>query len=449
MELLDLQYGILGHMLVFPEHVGEVMTRLTAEDFDSLPTRGLFEAIDRLHFAKAPVDKVTVLREAGEDYAPAIDEALRRTASDVFYYCDLLREGIQLQKIQGCAYDLAQAASMADAEKTISYLNGLVTLRKKTEITSAHDAALDFVRRMSAKQKPEYLSLGMKELDERLYLELGDFVLLGGNSSSGKTLLSLQFALALTEKYRIGYFSLETKDTKLTDRLIAHMAQVPLSKIKECCLEGDDARRAKEAAQRLSQLDLDFIRAGGMSVRDIQAITLNKQYDVIFVDYLQTVSTPGKSRYEMATNISMGLHTLAQSHDVTVFALAQLSRPEKAKDGKLIPPSLSSFKESGQLEQDADVALLIWPKDLNNNNSRRMLKIAKNKEGRRGSWEMDFNGSTQTLTLVPDTGMSVASTYAAMGRKAQQQRTSRQLGFHDIPSDNGPSPFDGETRKDT
>ena len=66
MELLSIQYGVLGHMLVYPEHVGEMMTRLTAEDFDSQPTRGLFEAISRLHFAGNPIDPVTAAREAGE-----------------------------------------------------------------------------------------------------------------------------------------------------------------------------------------------------------------------------------------------------------------------------------------------------------------------------------------------------------------------------------------------
>lgn len=440
MDLLNIQYGILSHMIVYPEHVGEVMTLLTAEDFDSLPTRGLFEAISRLHFSGAPVDAVTVLREAGDDYSAAIEESLKHCASDVRYYCGLLREGMQLRRIQGCAYDLAGVPTMEEAEKTISYLSGLVSLRQKTEIVSAHEAAADFVQRMASKQKPEYLSLGMKELDKKLYLELGDFILLGGNASTGKTMLSLQFALALEQKYRVGYFSLETNQKKLTDRLIAHMAQIPLSGIKNCSLEGEDARRAVEAARRLDKLNIDFIRAGGMTVQDIQAVTLSKRYQVIFVDYLQIVSTPGKTRYEVVTNISVGLHALAQSHNVAVFALAQLGRLEKNKDGKFIPPSLSSFKESGQLEQDADAALLLWRADPNNNRSERVLKIAKNKEGERGDFRLAFNGATQTFTPVPGDGQSVSSYYAAEGRKARQ-RNAQQSMFQPV-AENGPTPFD-------
>lgn len=440
MDLLDLQYGILGHMIVYPEHVGDVMTRLTAEDFDSLPTRGLFEAVSRLHLAGAPIDPVTVLREAGEDYLPALEEASRHPTGDAVYYCGLLREGMQLQRLRSRARELAEAETMASAEKAVDRINALTTLRQKAEVVTAHDAAADFIRRMGSKRKPEYLSLGMRELDRMLYLELGDFILLGGYSSAGKTMLSLQFALALAEKYRVGYFTLETSPRKLTDRLIAHMAQAPLSAIKECRLEGEDARRASEAARRLDKLPLDLIPASGMAVRDIQAAALNRRYQAVFVDYLQIIAAPGKSRYEQVTNISMDLHTLAQAHAIAVFALAQLSRPEKVS-GKPQPPSLASFRESGQLEQDADAAMLLWPEDPNDNRSNRLLKIAKNKDGERGKLTLAFNGAFQTFTIAPQDGKDVASHYADAGRRARLRRNQEPSGFQEMENDRLPLPF--------
>lgn len=440
MDPVYLQYAILRSMLDNPGCVGEVMTRLTAEDFDQLPTRGLFEAVSRLHLAGAPIDTVTVLGEAGEDYYPALEEAFRHPAGDAVYYCGLLREGMQLQRLHGCARDLEAAETMEAAEKAVDRINALTTLRQKAEIVTAHDAAADFIRRMGSRQKPEYLSLGMRDLDKMLYLELGDFILLGGYSSSGKTMLSLQFALALAEKYRVGYFTLETSPRKLTDRLIAHMAQAPLSAIKECRLEGEDARRASEAARRLDKLPLDLIPASGMSVRDIQAAALNRRYQVIFVDYLQIISAQGKNRYEQVTNISMGLHTLAQAHGIVVFALAQLSRPEKVS-GKLQPPSLSSFRESGQLEQDADVAMLLRPEDPDDNKSNRIIKIAKNKDGERDELTLAFNGAFQTFTVAPQDGKSVAAHYAAVGRKAKQRRPPEPSGFQEMENDTIPLPF--------
>ena len=444
MDLLNIQYGILGHMLVYPEHVGEIMTRLTAEDFDSLPTRGLFEAINRLHFAGNPIDPVTTAREAGEGYEVAVETALDHTASDGIYYCSLLREGVQLNRIHSCAVTLANSATLAAAGQTIDQLNRLVSLRTRAEIVTAHDAAADFIRRMSRETKPEYLSLGMPEVDKLLFIEPGDFVLLGGYASSGKTLLSLQFALVLAEKYRVGYFSLETNTRKLTDRLVAHMAQVPLADIKACCLGPEHARQATRAVRKLDKLPLDLISAGGMSVGDIQAIALNRRYQVIFVDYLQIVSSPGQNRVEQVTNISIALHTLAQSHGITVFALAQLSRPEKNEEKKPIPPSMSSFRESGQLEQDADVAMILWPDDPKSNKSGRKLKIAKNKDGGRDTFSLDFNGATQTLSISATNGKSVSAYYAEEGRKAQQRnRKPQQSGFQPVSEDEG-TPFDNK-----
>lgn len=440
MDPVYLQYAILHSMLNDPECVGEVMTRLTAEDFDQLATRGLFEAVSRLHLSGAPIDAVTVLREAGDAYLPALEEAAQYPAGDAVYYCGILREKMQLQRLRSLAQELEEAETMEAAEKTVDRINALTTLRQKAEVVTAHDAAADFIRRMGSKQKPEYLSLGMRELDRMLYLELGDFILLGGYSSAGKTMLSLQFALALAEKYRVGYFTLETSPRKLTDRLIAHMAQVPLSAIKECRLEGEDARRASGAARRLDKLPLDLIPASGMTVRDIQAVTLNRRYQVIFTDYLQIISAQGKNRYEQVTNISMGLHTLAQAHGIAVFALAQLSRPEKVS-GKPQPPSLASFRESGQLEQDADAALLLWPEDPNDNRSDRVLKIAKNKDGERGRLTLAFSGALQTFTTAPQDGKAVAAHYASVGRMAKQRRTPEPSGFREMPNDTTPLPF--------
>ena len=134
-----------------------------------------------------------------------------------------------------------------------------------------------------------------------------------------------------------------------------------------------------------------------MTVRDIQALTLNQRFEVIVVDYLQLVVDHGKGSYEQVTNISKGLHTLAQSNGVAVIALAQLSRPEKEK-GKPQPPSMHSFRDSGQIEQDADVAFLLWPSDPNDNRSERVLKVAKNKEGERLKLDLTFDGACQTLT---------------------------------------------------
>ena len=226
-----------------------------------------------------------------------------------------------------------------------------------------------------------------------LFVEPGDFVVIGGYASSGKTMLSLQMALVLAERYRVGYFSLETSPGKLFARLIAHRAGVGLKQIKHRDLAPGEVDRLTRAATELDKLPLELVQAGGMSVSDIQAVALAKRYEVIFVDYLQLADAPGSSRYEKVTAISIALHTLAQTHGITVIALAQLTRPEKSK-GKPPPPSMQSFRESGQIEQDADVAMLLYPEDPDDNNSRRILKVSKNKEGEKLKLELEFDDAT-------------------------------------------------------
>lgn len=435
-----IEYTILGTVLMDPKHTGEVVAALSPEHFSSLGTRGLFEAISALHFRGAPVDPVTVTQEAGADYEVAVREALQYwiAPSDLPYYCEMLKEQGQLHRVQAEAMCLTTAETLPEVQACLDRLNGLMVSRKGVEILSAAEAASDFYDRQKG-EKPEYLHWGFDRLDADLYAELGDFIVVGGYPSAGKTLLSLQFALTLAEKCRVGYFSLETSPRKLVDRIMSHLAKVPLKKIKERDLNEADYAALVEAAGKLSTQKFDCIDAGGMTVRDIQAVALNKRYQVILVDYLQLVIDAGKGRYEQVTNISQGLHTLARANGITVIALAQLRRPEKDK-GKPKPPTMADFRESGQIEQDADIAMLLWPSDPNDNHSGRVLKVCKNKEGERLKMDLDFDGAIQTMVPhVPTKGEQYRELHKqirAAGRKEPQQAT-----FTELVGDDSELPF--------
>lgn len=398
------EYSILGTILLEGDCAGEVVAALSPEHFSMEATRGLFEAISALHVEGAPINQATVMRKAGSEYEVAVQEACQHytAKSNLPYYCDLLKEQGRLRQVQAEAMGITSAENLEQAGEVLDRMNGLMVTQKKVTIMSAAEAAMDFYQRQEAKEKPEYLTWGMDKLNQCLYVQLGDFVVVGGYASSGKTLLSLQFALELAQKYRVGYFSLETSPQKLNDRTMAHLARIPLAKIKKRDLNDADWAAIAEASRKLAKMQLEFIDAGSMSVRDIQALSLNRHYQVVIVDYLGLVQAKGKDRYEQVTNISMGLHTLARSHNIAVIALAQLSRPEKEK-GKQQPPNMNSFRESGQIEQDADVAILLWLSDPNDNKSNRVLKIAKNKEGERARFELKFDGPCQTLTPVEPT----------------------------------------------
>lgn len=433
--------AVVATLLRHPELIGESLTRLHPSEFSQSGARGLYTALGDLFLAGAPVDVVTVLAKAGEEYKPALEWALEWEDSPdaLWYYCGLLADEARLTRLHRLAERLCGAMTLEDAEQTLDKLNAAASTRHGLDVMTAAEAARDFLERLGSKEAPEYLSLGMDALDTELYIERGDFVVLGGYPSAGKTLLSVQFAEHLSRKYRVGYFSIETKTKKLVDRLMSHKAQVSMRNIKRHEVSEEDWRKLTEAAAEFAGHTMDSISAGGMSVREIQAAALSRRHEVVFVDYLQLVRAAGAGRYEQVTNISKDLHIMAQEHNITIIALAQLSRPEKSA-GKPAPPNMSSFRESGQIEQDADIALLLWPEDPNNNRSDRVLKVGKNKEGERQRLILRFDGATQTLTPViektPD--MSVASILSAAGRAVKSEnhrkaQEARQMNLEELP----------------
>ena len=437
-NILRMEATLIGTLLHDCSKVGEVAAILQPSDFSESMTRILFDTICKLHFNGAPVNRVTVEHELGPEWATAVAEMLNYSTTDVMYYAEMIKEENKLCKIHEEAFAVSTAETLDAAAKGMDALNALMVTRQKVEIVSAEQAATEF---FSETKPAEYLSWGIDEIDKYVDAELGDFVVIGGYPSAGKTLLSIQFALAMAEKYRVGYFSLETSPRKLTNRVMSHLSKVPLRNIKHRdSLSKEEWKSLTSAAVQLNNLKLDMIDAGGMTARDIQAVALNKRYQIVFVDYLQLIPSQGKSRYEQVTNTSQDLHTMARVNNITVIALAQLARPEKT-GAKLQPPTMSSFRESGQIEQDADIAFLLWPADPNDNKGDRIFKIGKNKEGERMKMEMIFDGPTQTLTPRPETK---GEHYQRIQKEIREASKAgeRQVTFHDLKDDEGgPLPF--------
>lgn len=422
----DIEYGIIGGLLLWPKYAGVAVAKLPADAFMNEGTRTVYEAISHLHFAGKPIDCVTVQRETGPDYVPVINEALPRATAEVEYYCDLLLEYDRLWHIHLLAGTLQSAANMTEAEKTLEQINALMCSRNEVETVDAMELVKAYILRKNEKSPPpEYISFGMEALDKALFVRPGDVVIIGGYSSAGKTLLSLQFALHMAKKYRVGYFSLETDTEKMGERMISHYAQIDFRRIKTGMEDSRDLERVLKMGMELGDYSghLKFHRASGLSVRDIQAITLSLRHEIIFVDYLQIVDAPGRDFREKVTNVSMSLHTLAQSHNVTVIALAQLSRPERTKAGTA-PPNMWSFKESGQIENDADVAMLLYPSDMNDNASPRYLKVSKNKDGTKTQIVLEFDGVHQTLKPMPPSMAEKYRNVMKASRNAVRQRNS-------------------------
>lgn len=441
----DGQLGVLGSLLIDPAGLaGEIFNRVSPEDFRDESYRALFSAARELFLAGSALDPVTISDRAGGGHEPLLAEVMRMTptAGNWEAYVEILLKQSRLGEAHACGFELANARDIGEIGPILDRLNGLVVGRSERRAVGMKEAMRSFFDRHQG-EPPQYLKWGMPALDEKLYCEPGDFVILGGYPSAGKTILGVQFALQLARMgKRVGFFSLETKPEKLTDRLMSHQAQVPMDRIKLNRLSSDEWKRCSRAAEENYALNLEQVPAAGMTAAAIQAYALSRRYDTVVIDYIQLVR--GSSRrddlHATVTEVSMALHEMAQRFGITVIALAQLSRPDKTMKNPP-PPTMSSLKESGQLEQDADIILLLYQEDPNDYRSNRILKLAKNKEGERSRILLEFHGEVQTLTPAPP---SKAESYAAVHRAAAAARKERlqQVTLYEMaPGEGGELPF--------
>ena len=401
-NLVQMQWTILAEMIRKPSIIGNVVAQLSREDFTAIATRTLWDAITSIHNSGAPME-IPPLREAlGEDADLLLQEAWHYGTDDVQWYVDRLKVYRRAAEIKSVCYELTAAEDMEEIQEKLDRLNAMAVTSRKVQVYTAADMAGIMLEELNDAEASKLIPTGLRELDDIIQLEAGDFVVLGGYPSAGKTALALQIARSMAYQYHVGFYSLETNQTKAARRILAATAGIPLCDIKRKTYSDDQCTAAAHAATDFAQLHFDFVPASSLTVQEIKSLALSRHQKVIFVDYLQIVRGKGRDRYEIVTNISQDLHRLAQDYQIIVIALAQLTRPESIK-GKMQRPTMASFRESGQIEQDADVAMLLYLSDPDNYKSDRELKVAKNKEGAKTKINLAFDGTVQrfSLTRIP------------------------------------------------
>lgn len=439
--VLSTQTAVVGALLIDPAICGELFAETRAEDFVTASYRSVYEAARALFLDGRPVDPLTVLDKlgGGTESRRFLGEIMDVTPSAANWkeYARLLREQARLWRLQRIGAEMAQAQTLEAARELLQKAQTEGSGQGRSNAVDVQAGLLEFLQRVS--EPVRYVRFGMTGLDRRLYASLGDFIVIGGRPSAGKTLLSIQMADALSQEYRVGYFSLETGRQKFFDRFFTQAVPLRFDDVKRHSLKEDDFQALAYHKRRLMERKLEMIPAGGYSAADIQAETLARRYQVIFVDYLQLVRVDGKggNRTEEVGAVSRALHTLSQKHGVLVIALAQLSRGVKTRDGAEVAPTVSDLRESGQIEQDADAVLLLYRTDPKDPQSDRRIKIAKNKEGVVGAFDVAFNGRNQQLvermTAAPEPPEEKRGGTAPPERQEKQER--RQLSLDDGKDD--------------
>ncbi len=379
----DLQARLLGALMHCPEYCVE----LKVEDFDT-DLQPVFAALQRSFETQGTVD-YSILTGRYPQYKSIFDQCLCAadyaiTDERMTSWVDALHDQRKAEKMQSLALNLASQGTDLDTMVTLYEQMGAVLegSSKRGGMVPFGELIDDYIRKLS--QKPQYIKCGIASIDAVMSLSPGNFLLIGGRPSAGKTALSLQMAANMAKSgKRVVYFSLETSCTTLCSRLIANQLNIPLFAVKNNAARPDELDRLAD----VKKLPLFLVESAGKSVAWMKAQAVRAKADVIFVDYLQLIHEPAaKDRYSAVTNISMQLHTMAQTTGITVVALSQLNRNAAGS-----APTNADLRESGQLEQDADAIIL-----LSADGSDYYAELTKNKEGRAGvDLGLAFNKNVQ------------------------------------------------------
>lgn len=393
------QYILLGAVLTFSEYA-DVLQDLEIDDFcpelhDTFAAiRGYWEHNDKWN----PVEVMgqyddKCKKTMGECLDAFGAEFIRNVTHDMMQgWARIVKEQAALSRARGLAFKIVDGSTRyADLTGIYEQLGEAINLHsERSDFIPMCDGIDNYIRKLD--DKPEYISTGLRVLDNNLHLVPGNFVVIGGRPSAGKTALSLQLACEIAKNGRkVAYFSLETDPDTLYARIIANQLGVPLHTVKNKTVSINELDRLAD----IKKYPLFVRSAAGKSVGWIRTQSIRMQAKVVFIDYLQLIHQAGaKDRYSAVTEISMALHEFAQSTGTLVVALAQLNR-ETARAG--IPPTAADLRESGQIEQDADAIILLAQNVTTKKRPEQHYHFAleKNKEGNVGSLDITFQMETQ------------------------------------------------------
>ena len=436
------QESVIGALLIDPDYsAGLIFQSAKPSHFGETELRHVFEAARELWNENRQLDAVTILDRAGSEYEQLLRDCMINTptARNLPAWLEICQDSARLTAMQAEALAIVNADRADDAASAWERMGTMLQDADQGEDMSLGELIGDYCDRMRDKRPVRYLNWGIESLDRDLYVSGGQFGVIAADSSVGKTALALQFAYHMAaDGHRVGFFSLETPKENLEDRLLAQyqVAGIPLPITKRKKLTDEDLRAAGEAGMRSDQIYLRILR-NYETLERIRAKTIQRRFDVIFIDYVQLIDAPGRERWDIVTNISMGLHRMAQQLGITVIGLSQITPAVKGQKA----PTKDDLRESRQLKQDADFILLLYP-DTEEGvpPTARVLEIAKNKDGRCARLRMDFEPEHMTFKYHAKTMPELWSEGRAV-KNLQKVKKPKAGEFVELPGRGDDLPF--------
>ncbi|MFF7566628.1 replicative DNA helicase [Streptomyces pseudovenezuelae] len=417
----DAEQSVLGGMLLSQDAIGEVSEVLTAADFYRPVHETIYSAILGVYSKGEPADPITVAAEltkrgeitkvGGPSYLHSLVQAVP-TAANAEYYAQIVHEKAVLRRLTEAGTRIAQLGYSAEGE-----LDDIVATAQ-TEILAAIEArtgsatgsrASTIIERVvdklgSPSEDITGVPTGFTDLDSLTKgFQPGQLIVLAARPAIGKSTLALDFARAASIKHglSVAFFSLEMGEEEIGMRLLSAEARVGLHHLRGGTVTDTDWERMGRRLPDIGSARLHVDDSAGLSVADIRTRTrrlaARDGLDLVIVDYLQLMTPAGRrgaSRQEEVAAMSRGLKLLAKTLRVPVIALSQLNRGSEQRTDK--KPQVSDLRESGAIEQDADMVLLLHREDAYEKESPRAgeadIIVGKHRNGPTATISVAFQG---------------------------------------------------------
>ena len=434
---IEAEKALLGSVFWSYSSLQKVCEEINSEVFYLDSHSKIFDVIKSLYQEKKPVEVETVTLEiinrglllqiGGVEYLNSVIESVA-TGANVGYYIDIVLEKFTLRRMIEAATAIITSANRTDVkvgealERAEKSILGICKLRKTCEFRTVQEvldkAQNDLETLAKNKGRVTGLTTGLVDLDNLTNgFSPTQLIIVAARPAVGKTAFALNIACAAAKstKINIAVFSLELPAEQLIMRMISSLGQVDNKKLQTGRLENEDWRRINEAISQLADTNIYFHDAGGVTASEIKAkcrrlSTQGEGLGLVIIDYLQLIDSSSKysgSRQQEVSEISRSLKTMALELEVPVIDLSQLSRSvEKREDKK---PVLSDLRESGSIEQDADIVAALHAPNVevpvdDNLPVPIQLIILKHRNGPIATIDMLFKKKTSTFLSIKRDG---------------------------------------------
>ena len=428
----EAEKAVLGSAFLSKPALQKICDELSPEHFYSEANAKIFETLQELNDEDKPIDITIVTNKLSEkkilsqvgnvEYLSEIIDSVP-SASNVEYYINIVKEKMIGRKIIETATDIANDAYASEdsiydvLENAEMKMLRIGNMRKTSEFQRIQDVAYRAQENLEklAEQGSEItgLATGFSEFDKLTAgLQPSQFIIIAARPAMGKTAFALNLATyaATHSNKSVAIFNLEMSAEQLANRILQSLGQIDGGKMRTGRLEHNDWKRLNEAISQLSDTNLFLDDTPGITIGEIRSkcrrlANSDKGLGLVVIDYLQLITGPSKSagnRQQEVSDISRNLKTMALELGIPVIALAQLSRAVEQREDKR--PIMSDLRESGSIEQDADIVSFLYRDDYYNKEARRddnasisEFIIGKNRSGPTTTVELLFKKDTSTF----------------------------------------------------